>query len=552
MFSFRKSVVAAVAVGMIFTFGACKRSGGAGVTAQGLTSSWNIDDVNSLLAYVPEDAPIVIASTRNFSIDSPAVKTLLERSINVYEKGFEAIGKTAGDTDKKALDAMKGSFASVFALIKNYAAESANWGLQANGHQDSVFYVSGDSVVGHSTVVDGDKFKVKMNELLSGLTVAGETKAFKVKEIGSGDNAWTLFQPDTVADVNSPLPSFAFHYGKNLVTFTIVNGEPDVNTLAALTKPVAKAISKDALGKIGNDDMTVGFVDGVKLIDLLKVPSVAVLYQAAGVDISDVCVTDFKALTSNFPKVKLSARILNDGVLEENATLVFADKADLKKLQNLHSQTVSLKSANTLANIALNVQLDKAIPFLSDLGKAMDAKKYKCEALQRMTAQTLSFQEMAADPDVTKYASAVSSINVVLDAFDFNAKKADASLVISGDKLGELMPEISQMLAALNVPLTLTKDQVSNFDLTSLIQWPVVVDMTYSDKDLAIATSGHDVKAMTKLSKAASKNFFEIGISYSLFSIVSPDLGDAFKSVAYGVAIGTDDEGLRFTITAKL
>ena len=497
MFSFRKSVIAAVAVGMIFTFGACKR-GGDGVTAQGLTSSWKVDDVNSLLEYVPEDAPVVFASTRNFSIDSPAMKALLEKSLAVYEKGFDAIAKAGNDNDadKKAIDAMKGSMASVMPLLKNYPEEAVNWGLQPKGHQDSVVFVAADHFVAHQTVVDGAKLKVKVNELLSGLKIEDQN-AFKLKEIGSGDNAWTLLQPDTVPNVDTPIPAFAIHYGKNLVTVTIVDGksDPDVNALAALLKPAAKGISKDALGKIGNDEIAVGFVDGAKMID----------------------------------------------------------KGDLKKLQELHSQTVSLKSAKTMASLALNLKLDKAISFFSDLGKAMDAKQFKCEALQRMTAQALSFQEVAANPDVPKYASALSSINVVVDAFDLKAQKADASIVISGDKLGELMPELSSMLTALGTPIDLKKDEVTNFDLTPLTQWPLVLDMTYSDKDLAIATSGHDVKAMTKLSKSASKSFIDLDLSYSLFSIISKeDMGNAFGSVGYGIAIGTDDEGLRFTITSRL
>lgn len=552
MFSFRKSVIAAVAVGMIFTFGACKR-GGDGVTAQGLTSSWKVDDVNSLLEYVPEDAPVVFASTRNFSIDSPAMKALLEKSLAVYEKGFDAVAKAGNAADKKAIDAMKGSMASVMLLLKNYPEEAVNWGLQPKGHQDSVVFVTADHFVAHQTVVDGAKLKVKVNELLSGLKIEDQSM-FTLKEIGSGDNAWTLLQPGTVPEVDTPIPAFAIHYGKNLVTVTIVDGksDPDVNALAALLKPAAKGISKDALGKIGNDEIAVGFVDGAKMIDLLKNPSVAALYKAADVDMNDACITDFKGLTANFPKLKISERLLNEGGIEASMTLVIADKGDLKKLQELHSQTVSLKSAKTMASLALNLKLDKAIPFFSDLGKAMDAKQFKCEALQRMTAQALSFQEVAANPDVTKYASALSSINVVVDGFDLKAQKADASIVISGDKLGELMPELSSMLNALGTPIDLKKDEVTNFDLTPLTQWPLVLDMTYSDKDLAIATSGHDVKAMTKLSKSASKNFIDLDLSYSLFSIIFEDMGNAFGSVGYGIAIGTDDEGLRFTITSKL
>ena len=554
MFSFRKSVIAAMAVGMIFTVGACKRSGGSGVTAQGLTSSWQVEEVNSLLAYVPADAPIVYASTRNIDMNAPQAKALLAKAAAMYDKSFAQLEKSSSSLDedsKKLLETTKKSMESSVALLKNYQTEAPNWGLEPNGRQDSVFYVNNDVVAGHVTVVDGAKLKTKMDAVFSSLMVAGETKAFKNSEIGSGDNAWTLYQPDQVTDPESPLPTIAVRYGKNLVTFVLVNGAPDVNKLAELTKPAAKGMSKDNLGTIDKEAMAVGFMDSAKIIDLLQLPSVAILMKAAEVEIDATCASEYKALASSFPRVQFSQRILNDGKVQADSTLVFADKAEVKKLQALHSSSVNLKSAKTIVNAAINVQLDKAIPYLSDLSKVVSAKNFKCDTLQSLAGQLSSFPELASNPDVTKYASAVSSISAVVDGFDLTTKKVDATVDINGAKLGELMPEITSMLSALGAAIEIKKDEVTNFDLTPLIQWPVVIKMTYTDTDFVVATTEHDVKALAKSSKSATTNFAEVGVSFKILSSIA-DLGDTFNDVSYDFALGTNDDGLRFSMIIGL
>lgn len=553
MFSFRKSVIAAMAVGMIFTFGACKRDV-SGVTAQGVTSSWKVDDVNSLLEYVPADAPIVVATTRNFNIDSPEIKSFLEKALVYQEKTMAQLNTVQDPDAKQMVDAAKKAMESYAALLKDYKNEAVNWGLEPSGRQDSVTYISKTHIVGHATVVDADKLKGKLQALLDGYLSMGESKLFKSKTIGSDDNAWTLYQPDQMPGAELSLPSFVLRFHKNLVTFVVVQGEPDVNTLADLVKPVAKGLSKDALGKIGKDAAAVGFADNANLVDLLQIPAVKAILNAADIELDDACVPEFKALAANFPRIHFVERLLKDGVMLADSTLVFSDKAELKKLQALHAGSVDLKSAKTLANLSINLQLDKAIPYLSDLSKAVAAKNFKCGMLSDFSRQLSSLPKMASDPDVTKYASAVSSIGVIVDDFNMETKKVDASLMISGDKLGELVPEISQMLSAMSMPVDIKKDEVTKFDLEPMIGWPVSLDMTYGNTDFAMATTGHDVKAMTKLSKTTSTDFVQLGLALKLFStfIMTEADGLPLDDGHYGISFGTNDDGLRLTFSFKM
>ena len=181
----------------------------------------------------------------------------------------------------------------------------------------------------------------------------------------------------------------------------------------------------------------------------------------------------------------------------------------------------------------------------------MSSKNFKCDTLQSLAGQLSSFPELASNPDVTKYASAVSSISAVVDGFDLTTKKVDATVDIHGAKLGELMPEITSMLSALGAAIEIKKDEVTNFDLTPLIQWPVVINMTYTDTDFVVATTEHDVKALAKSSKSATTNFAEVGVSFKILSSIA-DLGDTFNDVSYDFALGTNDDGLRFSMIIGL
>ncbi len=560
--NFKKSVVAAAAVCMLFTVGACKKSAenteASAPAALAAAANWNKADVNGLLNYIPAESSVVYASTRNFDINSPELKILLDASLKMIDKSMKMIDDQiaqAGDNAEmlNALKASKAQMEESVALVKDYKNVAPQWGLDVDGRTEEVVYVNDGEIVMHMSVVDSKKFESKINAIIDAVKVADESFKIERKTIGEGDNAWTVISIPDMTDAGKAPLAIAVHYGKTLVSAAVATPDVTVDELAKVLKPADKAITKDALGKIEDDMLAAGYIDNIRVLNLLVSEDFKpVIENAFDTKLEDVCINDVKDILTAMPRTNMSYRLLKDGSVSMDSTLVLADKAEAAKLAGLHAPSMDVMNAKSLAGLKLNLNLDKTLTYIVDLSAKLGAKNYQCGAISEMTQSIKELTELAT-PEIRSMIAGVSGINLAVNDFVVDEKKIDAVIDITGSAIGTTVPGLLEIAKAaspeLAAMINLKKDEATSIDLTALVNMPLVVNAIYTDTDLVLATAQNDVTAISKNAKSDRKNFMELAVSMALAKLADPnmDLGD----MNYTITLGSNDEGIASSVIMK-
>lgn len=559
MFSFKKTVVTVAALSMLVGFGACKKSdsanGGDATALAALASSgsWDKSEVNVLFGLVPDDSSIVYASTRNLDVNKmQSMFKGMTKWFGQYDNLIDkALAETTDEAQIKAIKESKEMLNSMKLISTDFKAYAKAWGIDENGHADAIMYMNKDALVAHVTVADSSILKSKLNgyvELLK--TVASkEDLTLDSKTIGEGDDAWIMLS--SPAENDKELPGFAFHFGNKIVSVAIINSNADAAKLASFLKPAAKSVKKGDFGKIGDDVVGVGYMDNLRMMDYLDSALVQKILKEIDVEIPGGCVKDVKDIISNMKRTNFSASIKSDGTLAGVSTIVLSDKAELAKLNDLHTASPDVMKDKSLVGVKVNMNIDKALTYLLDLGDRLGKKGYTCSAFTDLTstAKELSSQ---ITPQVRDMVAGFSGVNVALHSLDLDTKKFDAVVDVTGSGVGKTVPGILSLLQMAQPEimsmLDLQKDKASTIDLSAMAGMPISVGMTYTDTDLVVATAGNDVLAIAKGAKSNRRNFFEIAYSMALTKLTDPtmDFGDGIMMIA----AGSNDEGI--TITTEL
>jgi len=134
---------------------------------------------NSLIKYVPSDTPLLLASTRNFNIDTGINGVAIKPLINALKVEFSDMQKRMAqriheknemnETDEHKRIRKQQFIQSVDSIIKLYADYKSNyaeWGLDPNGYNDYVAYIGPhNDLVLKFAVADSDKFKAKLDTI---------------------------------------------------------------------------------------------------------------------------------------------------------------------------------------------------------------------------------------------------------------------------------------------------------------------------------------------------------------------------------------------------
>jgi len=568
---FKKSLIAAAAISMLFTFGACKKSAdqntngdsnGQATQAAALVagSNWNKADVNSLLSYVPADASAYQVSTRNFDIDSPQMAAVFKFTSQYYKNSIESIKQTApdaADPERASFDAAIKSVESVLSLIDNYKTESVEWGLDPNMHIDSAAYLANNSLVAIVTLADGEKLKSKISNVFGSLKIVSDNLDIVKKEVGTGDDLWTIYALKDSIPETQITPAIAINITKNLVFAAVVDANVTEAELAAFKKPAANPITKDALGTIAANEASIAKVDNSKLIDLANAPAIKALFKAAQSEeiISEACLKESKENFSTFPGVRVSQTIEDDNSMSFKAVLLMNSKDELAKINALHAASPDLLKATSLLGFKLNFDTSKALSYFTDVSSRISSKQYSCNLYTEIANAMKDLPEMLADPQIRGYVDGITGINAALDAVDIKNAKFDGSVNITGTKIGEIIPGV-KLLGASFVPelANLTKDQPLSIDLSAVAGMPLSINAAYTDNDLMVTTAPNDVMALTKLPKNNRRHFVELYMSSDLIDavgaseVVSIMNGLKFN---YTISIGSNEEGIVFDMNYK-
>ncbi|MBO4350691.1 MAG: hypothetical protein J6A01_07095 [Proteobacteria bacterium] len=523
---------------------------------------WEKADVNGLLTFVPEDTAFVVASTRLLS-DNP----LMDKVIAYSRKVFEVSKKTM-DIDDPEIQAQKAKCAELFKysdelLALDLAKMADRLGVDPKFHSDEIAYnLDKTIVIKQSGVVDYKKLSAELDKMM-GLASQCAGVAFpQPTEVKTGDAAWRVYDiekwvaslgEDVPKDANgkSILPgSLAMNETNGILTVALVDAS-NTDALAATLKPAAKALTKDALGNIAPDAYALGYIDNVKAAQVLL---------SLDPSIPDNCKTEISGIVANFPRFNFTYRVDNDGnPLYNDNTLVLTDKAELKKLQELFVAHSDLINDKSLAGLSLNVDIAKSLAYAKGVYDAMVAKNYTCDAVKELQDAVKNVADLGSDPQAAAFINGISNLNVSLENFDMKDPAnlvLDAVVSLEGASVGTTIPMLVGLAAAgspeLAKALRFVKGEVTDIDLTPMVQMPIKVKAYLNDTQLVVGTETHDVKAVADGKKVDDKAFLRILLDMSLIGKISNEI-PANLSIDSKVdgGLGTNADGLTLNWNMK-
>lgn len=206
-------------------------------------SAWHPNTPNPLLQYVPQDAPLVLATMRAHTIESPGIQAFMtafgrkERRALLLLKdepyGFKKIeyDNNPGDIEyeKELIGApspdnpvIEWSHDLLNDLLTNYTAHAAAMGLDPQGKVDVVAYVKDASIVAHITVIDEKRALdrlVKSLHKYQEIVFNSQRYKFEFSEQSKNDKLWKVLRMEHVQ--NQKALEIAAHTENNILTIAI-------------------------------------------------------------------------------------------------------------------------------------------------------------------------------------------------------------------------------------------------------------------------------------------------------------------------------------------
>ena len=579
-----QALLALAVAGMIFIPACNKKTTGSDtpekveVAVQQLAATaanWNKEDVNALLAYVPEDTAFIQASTR--AMEFAAVKKWLDKATASIDKSIKTLQNSRATIPPDRPEfAQFDATISILNTYRELASDFENvapaWGIDALAHIDSVAYMRDDNLIAQMSLVDGSKFAEKLMPTIDSYLVAmkslDNTKGeITHSEVKSGDSTWHVYSAKALIDemeikdqdAAAAIPSkIAINIGSNLLTVALISEKFDTNTLDKLLKPADKPFTKEALGKLTPTTIMTGFLDITKLVKNLTSPTgIAVLreLELAEGEATEECINEYNSLAAITPRLNIVTDAVNDEVIGK-MTVVLSDKEELKKIAALRTKSISITSDKSIAGLNFNLNIPAAIGYIKSLSAAAEAKNYTCSAAKNIPGALKELLEIVANPQLMLFIQGISGINIALDKLDLKSDPVaiEGAINLTGPAVGITAPTLIGLASATSpefAKLNLTKGQLANdidFDFEGV---KLKLNGLLTDTDLIYATPSYDVKVLSESAKIDA-NFFDIKIDNELFKLLPTDYIEALdEDLNMTFSVGTDDDGITLITKSK-
>ena len=517
---------------------------------------WDKSEVNGLLAFVPEDTAFVFASTRLLDTDNPKTAKMYNMMAvlsSEYQKlldgnSFAANNENCAEMYKYYEDLFKGDLAK----------SAERFGLDPKYHVDQIAYMLDNSFVAkQSGIVNYSKLTGEIDHIFDMMSKCSNVDLPKPTEVKTGNTAWRVYDFEgwlkkhnidlPKADDGKPIfPAKLAMTESNGIMTVALTSQADNDKLTATLKVADKPLTKDKLGKIGSDVYAVGYLDNIKAADkLLKL-----------VKVPDNCHKEITDIVSNFPRIDFTYRIDDNGnPMYNDNTIVFADKAELKKIQDLYASHIGLINDKTLAGISLNLDAAKALMYVKELNSKLASKEFTCKEISGLKVILQPVDSVDANPEISQYINSFSNANVSLEKLDLNQEIPTFDFVasIEGASIGTILPQIIPELGPSFSNIKLSKGEVTDIDLTPQVQIPLKIKAYLGDTQLVFGTPTFDTKALADASKVDDKVFLRILLDYSILNQI-PDFamtGMKFFFKLDGI-IGSNADGLTFNWNMQL
>lgn len=189
---------------------------------------WEAGTANPLLSYVPEDAPVIVATNRSHTMENEGVRNMLWLLGEALELGSD-----------------------LSPLLSDYRENAAEWGLDPEGKVDAVSYIYDSKMIVHITVADA---LTAMASFDSFMQIVNEEVKVTMRDV----DGWRVYrhEADKVLENNS---NMAVHVKGSVMSVVIWNGNGDV------PGEILKVVGKPFRAETGKDDVVTGHVDFARL-----------------------------------------------------------------------------------------------------------------------------------------------------------------------------------------------------------------------------------------------------------------------------------------------
>lgn len=558
------------------------------VAAQAAPASWNVEEVNGLLREIPKDTPMAYVSTRNFDIHSPVMKKImdfakayLKATVNIMDKMDEGISEAVTPEMKAFLN-------DYIALLDDPVKMLKDWGIDAE-RNESVFYLDNGKLIIKQSVANAALLQDKLAEVLTKLNAvvakdnadnkneliqADKGDFIQVKSIESQGTTWkkytlALSQAFHPEKFRNALSNFYVNFGNSFVTIIFYAGDIADQDLQYYIKTPEKSLTKDDLGVISKDTIAVGFMDNMKIFDMMA--DNGIIRDIASnleIDLSDICMKEYREIVAAFPKVVM-VNSTADSEFISRSTLVMSNKELVKKLGALKAQSKNTVNQDTLAAFKLNMNFAAAYNFAKDIAQSFKEKKYQCGTLELLNDIPEVF-EMAKEIETQGEGllQNISGVNINMTKLDLS-EEDNINFEGVANITGKNIPKAIELIEALVGPQMATMKalalpakagDVKKINLSTFV--PTLkntLDVAYSDSDIFVVTEPLDVNKYMTLPNVENHNFIEFDMGTKLYSMIymmqDESLKDAFNDVPkvlYKTGMGADDQGLTFDTSIQL
>ena len=621
MFSSKKALITIAAAGMIFSMTSCKKSTPSQEKVEPTVSEfaqfaenivkpsdeWKKEEVNALLAFVPEDTAFVMASTRQLDINHPFVQNILgkfSKSFSLMDeitksneyKNEDPSTKATIDTGIKMTNIFRG-------LFTDFKANAPAFGLNPE-HGDAIAYFNGKQFVAKLTVDDSSKLKPKLTEYFNTAKSAPDVgNSLNITERKMDSETWQIVTFDengdagnstdalleslkksrdeaaqnndaeSVARFNESIKNLeeskanggdfsktgvAIHYAKTIVTMVMFTNDKDLSDLNQALKPAAKPLNKSALGTIDPSVAMVGYLDTVKALNMMMSQNTRkTLEDLLETHFEPACDNELGSVVADYPKITFTQRVEGNNKSTFESVLVYKDKATLNKIKELHASAINIVSDKTQLGIKLNIDVAKFINQSIELASSLSQKTYQCSMLQSVAEAAKDVPALITDPQFAipkNIASGITGVNIAIDKLDIKTEvqPIEGLVNVTGPNVGSVMP----LLVTLGrIPgaagLKVGGDPIE-IDLTALVDMPLKLNAVLTQTDLVAGTASYDVKAVSAAEHIPNQNFLDMSMSAELYKTIfnavdegkSSLLHKFIEGASYSFTIGTNDEGL--------
>ena len=191
-------------------------------------SPWEAGTANPLMAYVPEDAPMIVATNRSDTMENEGIRNLLWLLGEALELR-EDLGDEIGP------------------LLSDYRENAAAWGLDPEGKVDMVFYLRDSRAITHITVADDLKAMEGFEHFVQLVSDEGEVTV-------RDEDGWRIYRHEADKDFNDS-SYLAVHVKGGVMSVLHWTGE------IGLPSEVLNVAGKPFRAESGKDDVLLWHVD---------------------------------------------------------------------------------------------------------------------------------------------------------------------------------------------------------------------------------------------------------------------------------------------------